>query len=71
MVVGSDSRRIVRMVSALPWAKWPWEQCQAVTIDVYGRCRCDLKRGHDGEHRAERGMYDLTWSADSRMVDHG
>lgn len=53
----------------LPWARWPWQACQAVTLDGYGRCRCDLEQGHDGDHRAERGMYDIVWDWGYRMVD--
>lgn len=47
----------------------PWQACQAVTLDGYGRCRCDLEQGHDGDHRAERGMYDIVWDWGYRMVD--
>jgi len=51
----------------LPWANWPWQKCIAVTIDAYGRCRCELKSGHDGDHRAERGMYDVVWTNEQRF----
>lgn len=52
------------------WARWPWQKCIAVTIDEYGRCRCELKHGHNGDHRAERGMWDVTWSSESRIIHH-
>lgn len=51
-----------------PWALWPWARCKAATIDEYGKCRCDLRRGHEGHHVAERGMYDVVWSPENWMV---
>lgn len=53
----------------IAWARWPWQTCVAVTLDVYGKCRCDLKKGHAGAHRAERGTYDVVWPAGYGMVD--
>lgn len=53
------------------WARWPWERCPAVTIDAYGPCRCDLKRGHYGGHIAERGMYDVRWSHENHVSASG
>lgn len=54
--------------AVIEWSSWPWQTCPARTIDAHGRCRCDLRKGHDGDHRADRGMYDVVWSPEYRMV---
>lgn len=44
----------------LPWATWPWNRCVARREN---RSRCDLRRGHEGDHVLERGVSgDWPWS---------
>lgn len=49
----------------LPWSRW-WNQCRARkepnTAGHWGRC--ELKRGHSGDHILERGMILIGWSTD-------
>lgn len=53
---------------SLPWAWWPWHRCRAVkepdsTVSGGGYFgRCDLVRGHFGDHALERGMETPRWS---------
>ena len=47
------------------WAMWPWQQCRARREPGHpdGRWgRCELRRGHAGDHALEFGMSDLRWS---------
>lgn len=52
----------------LPWARWPWRQCQAVREPRPGQPygRCELVRGHDVEidHALERGLDIPRWSTE-------
>jgi hypothetical protein len=42
----------------LPWHDWPWQRrCRAAGGDGIDWGRCELLRGHDGDHALERGMY--------------
>lgn len=44
------------------WTTWPWNQCKArlpkADRNNYSGCygRCDLKKGHNGDHCLERGI---------------
>jgi len=49
----------------LPWAGWWQRRCRAVRepkpdAPYYGRC--ELRRGHDGDHALERGFDTPRWS---------
>jgi hypothetical protein len=48
----------------LPWAHWPWQSCPARVepnpSGLYGRC--ELRRGHEGDHALERGFDIPRWS---------
>jgi hypothetical protein len=50
--------------SDLPWAKWSWQCCPARVepnpSGPYGRC--ELRRGHEGDHALERGFDTPRWS---------
>jgi hypothetical protein len=51
----------------LPWAKWPWQRCFAYREPRDGshyHGRCELRRGHPGDHALERGFDTPRWSSD-------
>lgn len=41
------------------WATWPWNRCPARTERWE---RCDLRKGHDGDHALERGLDIPRWN---------
>ncbi len=53
-----------RTVTDVPWATWPWTNCPASTGGTgLAVAHCDLKKGHDGPHIAERGLgADICWT---------
>jgi hypothetical protein len=49
----------------LPWQEYPWQRrCKAVKEPNWSSYwgRCELRRGHWGDHALERGMEVLRWS---------
>ena len=48
------------------WAKWPWQACKARkepnSSGYWGRC--ELRKGHDGDHALERGFDIPRWSTE-------
>jgi hypothetical protein len=67
------SRRDERVIQAfwqelaapgLPWYEYPWQRrCKAVKEPGEGYWgRCELRRGHLGDHALERGMETCRWS---------
>jgi hypothetical protein len=68
------SRRQERFIKAfgqelnspeLPWQEYPWQRrCKAVKEpgEFFYWGRCELRRGHLGDHALERGMEVLRWS---------
>lgn len=49
------------------WGYWPFTHCPARAVTPEGVSSCDLRRGHEGQHAAERGMYWLLWPATSSI----
>ena len=53
----------------LPWVKPFRRRCRStlhkVDSPIY-HGRCELRRGHDGPHALERGMFALVWTVDVR-----
>ena len=46
------------------WATWPWQQCRARREPRSGEFfgRCELRKGHAGDHALERGFDSPRWS---------
>ena len=44
------------------WAGWWQRRCLARTVEGPYRGRCELRRGHDGDHALERGFDIPRWS---------
>lgn len=53
-------------INELPWAFWWWQTCRAVKepnkSGYWGRC--ELKKGHEGDHALERGADVPRWSTE-------
>jgi hypothetical protein len=44
-------------------------RCPAVALGYGERYRCDERRGHAGQHRTDRGMYDVAWIDDTYTTE--
>lgn len=46
--------------ASLPWTRLPWRRCKAVAGPGSSAVRCELVRGHEGAHAADRRLL-LRW----------
>lgn len=54
------------VTAEIPWATWPWNRCPARREDY---ARCDLRKGHTGDHLLERGIGGIwAWSTEFRVT---